>query len=115
MAIYREGVIHYAAAAGADLTGKLFYLAVIDSNGNIALAGAGGNVVGAITEEATQGNFATIQMGSIAKVKTSGNIVAGSRIQSDANGLAESLQSGVACGIALTSAVANDIIPVYLF
>jgi hypothetical protein len=116
MAIYREGVVFYAATATADLTGKAFYFAAIDSSGNIVTCGAGGNGVGVIVEEATAGNAATIQMGgSIVKVKTVGNIVAGSRVQSDTSGLCESLQSGVALGVALTAAVAGDIIPVYMY
>lgn len=115
MAIYREGVVHYAQPAGVDLTGKLFCFAAVDTNGNIILCGAGGNAIGAIVEEATPGNAATVQMGSIAKVKTGGNITSGARVQSDANGFAVSLQTGVAVGIALTGAISGDIIPVYLF
>ena len=115
MAIYREGVVHYAQPAGVDLTGKVFYFAAVDASGNITLCGAGGNAIGVITEEATIGNAATVQVDGIAKVKTSGNIAAGSRVQSDANGLCQSLQSGVAVGISLTAAVAGDIIPVKLF
>jgi hypothetical protein len=115
MAIYREGVIHYAQPAGVNLTGKLFHFAAVDSSGNIVLSGAGGNVIGVIMEEATIGNAATVQVDGIAKVKTSGNVSAGARVQSDANGQCQSLQSGVAVGIALTGAIAGDIIPVKMF
>lgn len=115
MAIYREGVVHYAQPAGADLTGKVFYFAAVDANGNIVTCGAGGNAIGVIVEEATLGGAATVQMDGIAKCKTVGNIAAGARVQSDSSGLCESLQSGVAIGIALTAAVAGDIIPVKLF
>ena len=115
MAIYREGVIHYAQPAGVDLTGKLFCFAAVDANGNIIVCGAGGNGIGSIAEEATAGNAATVQLGSIAKLKTGGNVTAGSRVQSDANGFAVSLQSGVPLGIALTGAISGDVIPVYLF
>lgn len=115
MAIYREGVVHYAQPAGQDLTGKLFAFAAVDSSGNIVLCGAGGNAIGAIVEEATLGNAATVQVDGIAKVKTSGNITSGARVQSDANGLAQSLQSGVPVGIALTGAIAGDLIPVRLY
>lgn len=115
MAIYREGVVHYAQPAGVDLTGKLFTFSAVDASGNIIVCGAGGNGIGALVEEATLGNAATVQVDGIAKVKTGGNIASGARVQSDANGLCVSLQSGVPLGIALTAAISGDIIPVRLY
>lgn len=116
MAISMQGVLQWAHAAGADLTGKLFYFAALDSDGNIVLAGAGAASIGAIIEEATSGNPASVQMNGIAKVIAGGTIVAGAQVEVDSNGKAVTHSSGVAVGIYMGEAnsASGDIISVLI-
>ena len=78
----------YARNAGADLSGKLFYFAKFDTDGDINLAGDGGTVAGVIIEAAVADMPVTIQFGGVGKVIAAETIAANARIASDANGKA---------------------------
>ncbi len=105
----------YAALATSDLSAKLFFLAKIDSNAKIDLAGDGGAVAGVIIEGAVAGFPATIQTHGIAKVICAETIAAGARVASDASGkLVAAAVGDFEVGTALTGGDANDIIPVLL-
>lgn len=105
----------YARAAGEDLTGKLHYIAHIDTDGDIVLAGDGEQPCGVITEEATAGNGASVQFLGIGKVIAGGSVTAGQNVASDTNGKGVAATSNEdVLGIALESASANEIFPVLL-
>jgi predicted TIM-barrel enzyme len=116
MSVAQQGISSWAAPAGADLTGKLFYFATFDTNANIIVnASANGAVAGVIIEEATSGNAASIQTDGIAKVQANGVIAAGAGVSSDATGQAVSYVSGPVIGVAFAAASgAGIIIPVKL-
>lgn len=82
------GAFTHAGFAAADLTGKLFYLATIDTNELIALAGAGGVVLGSITEEAKAGAAASLGWGAIIQCIAAAATDEGVRVSSDGNGKA---------------------------
>ena len=101
-----------AVLAGADLSAKVFYLANLDSSGELILAVNTGRVVGVITEGAVEGKAATYQTGGIAKVLVgSGGLTAGQNVMSNANGEAV-LAAGAGThvvGVALKTAAAGTI------
>lgn len=76
----------YARDAGVDLTGKLYYLATINSSEQIVLCGAGAMPLGSIYEEAVAGKPATIALRDIIKVIFTTALAAGVNVASDANG-----------------------------
>ena len=118
MSVYKDIGLNYARNAGADLSDKLYYLAKVDTDGDIILASAGtDSVLGAISETAAQDHPVTVQFGGIAKVIAGAAITAGARVTSDGNGKAVSTTTAGdrVCGIALWAAgAANEIIPVAL-
>ena len=94
----------YAAPAAVDLTGKLNYFGVINSDGEIDLAADGALVVGTITEEAALGGDATLSTGFILKVVAGAAITAGAKVASDGAGMAKTAATGnFIVGVALNS------------
>jgi len=104
------------APAAVDLTDKLNYFAIMDSNGNFNVNTVnGGPVFGSIYEVAKLGEPVTVQFGVIVKVRTGAAIVIGSQVQSDGNGKAITKAAGERVGFALGNAVAADqFIPVLI-
>lgn len=74
--------------AAADHTGKEGYLAVINSSGQAALAGANVFVAGVIKHGVAAGRADTIQYLGIAGVYTAATIAAGLSVTSNASGQA---------------------------
>lgn len=102
----------YARNAGADLSGKLFYLAKVDTDGDIILASAATDVVlGVIREAATENNPVTVQFSGIGKAIAGGTIAPGDRLTSDGNGaaIATTSSGNAVFGVALMAADANEI------
>jgi hypothetical protein len=102
-----------ARNAASDLTGKVHYLAKVDSNGEIALAAAGTDVVlGVITEEAVADKPVTVQYDGQGKAIAGGSITAGARLTSDGSGkvVATTSAGDKVFGIALTAADSGDIV-----
>lgn len=117
MAQAKDVGLSYAAEAGEDLTGKLYYAAKIHTDGKIRVASADDVVLGAIIEEATLGNPATVQYGGQVKMICGGTIVAGDPVKVDANGkiiAATGSPPTTQIGIAVQSGVLNRIIGVIL-
>lgn len=105
-----------AQNAGADLSEKLFFLARVDTDEDIVLAGDGERVLGVIREAADQNKPVTIQFGGIAKVSAGASFSAGVLVASDVNGQAVLATTGeYAFGMALQAAGAqNEIVSVVL-
>lgn len=103
----------WAAPAAVDLTGKLNLLMVMDSAGNINIAGSGVKVFGSLYEEAKATYPATVQFAGVAKVISGAAVAAGARVQSDAAGKAITLAAGIHVGIALAASTGSgQVIPV---
>ena len=114
--------------ASADLTGKQFLFAVLNSSGQVAVAGANVSCVGVIQDEpaaATRG--CAVRCFGITKVKLGGTVTANDKVASDANGKAvkataasvsagtpEPLAGSYVVGIALESGVSGDVRSVLL-
>lgn len=105
-----------AQAAGADLSAKLYFLAKVDTSGNIVLAGDGEAALGVIREAAGSGKPVTVLTGGVAKVSAGGSFNAGVMVASDANGQAVLATTGeYSIGMALeASGGANEIVSVRL-
>lgn len=100
----------YSAPAAADLREKVNFLAVIDSSGNIALAGDGELAVGSITEGANTGDSATVSTGYILKVPASAAIAKGAKVAAAAAGKCKTAASGnFILGVALNAPTAVDV------
>jgi hypothetical protein len=96
------------ALAGADLTGKQFFLAKF-SSGKLILATAG-TVAFPVLEPATLNNPVTYGIAGKSKVQYGGTVTAGDKLASDANGKAVTATTGQSVvGIALVSGVSGDI------
>jgi hypothetical protein len=108
-----------ALGQGSDMTGKLHYLVKADTTDNqVVMAGSGDAVLGVIYEEAnstTTGKPVSVQWRGVAKVLVGAvAVTAGSRLQSDVNGLALTYSGGEALGTALTGGAAGTVISVAL-
>lgn len=82
----------YSAPAGADFTGKRYYIVKLDSSGNVVLASAATDaILGVIDNEPKTGRTADVVLlngtGTF-KVKTGGNISKDAYITTDGNGKA---------------------------
>jgi hypothetical protein len=97
--------LSYARNAGADLSEKLHYLAKIDTDDDVVLAGDGEAVLGVIWEAAEENDPVTVQFGGIAKVYAGATFNAGVKVASNGSGQAVLASTGeFAFGIALESA-----------
>lgn len=92
--------------ASADLSTKQYYFGYINSNGQIAVAGAGATAQGVIQNKPTAaGVGCDFQVASITPIACGGTITAGNALKSDSSGLAVAASSGdKALGIALNDA-----------
>jgi hypothetical protein len=111
-----DGKDVYARNAGADLSGKVNYLAKVDTDGDVILATAGSNVLGVIVEDAVQDRPVSVQMYGIGKVVLAEAVTnAGVALASDGNGagvLADSA-GDYAFGIALETGQIGDVVSFY--
>lgn len=116
MAIFKvQESLLYSRAAGADLSEKLNYLAHVDTDGDIVLAGAGEHVIGVIYEAAGLAKQVTVQFGGIAKVVLGATVAAGARVASDSAGKAVTATSNqFEVGTALEGGAVNEVVPVAL-
>lgn len=105
-----------AQNAGADLSGKLFHIAKVDTDGDIVLAGDGQAALGVIREAAAENKPVTVQYGGIAKVIAAATFDAGVLVASDGNGQAVLATTGeYAIGMAMEACEgANQIVSVRL-
>lgn len=100
----------YARNAGADLSTKLHYLAKIDTDGDIVLAGDGEQVFGTIYEAATENNPVTLQFGGLGKCILAATVAAGAKMASDSDGKGVTATTGeYAFGICLEGGDAGNI------
>lgn len=98
-----------AQNAGADLSAKLFFIAKVDTDEDIILAGDGEASLGVIREAAVQDKPVTIQFGGIAKVIAGAAFNAGVLVASDGNGKAKLAVTGnYAIGMAMQAAGGAD-------
>jgi hypothetical protein len=96
--------------AAADLSGSQFRVATVNASGLAARAVATDVAMGIIQNKPAAGQAATVGYRGVSKAVYGGNVTAGARVTSDANGLV--ITAGVgdsALGLALVSGVANDI------
>jgi hypothetical protein len=117
MSVGRLGETLWAANAHVDLTGKNFHFAALDpTTAEIMVPTQPGvTCVGVVYEEAALGQPATIQLSGIGKVVCGAQIVAGTRVCTDASGQAvPSSHTEFECGTALTGGASGEIISVYL-
>lgn len=101
----------YSLPAGADFTGKSGYGVVINSSGELALAGAAVVPHGYIHGEGVaQGKMQRfVHHGSVLRYKAAGNIAAGAKLTTHASGFATAAATNPVSAIALEAAVAGDV------
>lgn len=106
--IAREGAV--------DLTGKEYFLVIIDANGLFDLAGLGEQAQGSIQEGKVAGLHSTAMISGISKVVAGVAITAGDAVASDAAGKLKVVAATEnIVGYAMESAAADlEIIPVRL-
>lgn len=103
--------------ASADLSTHQHKFVVVDASGQAALAGANVDVVGVLQNKpAAAGRAAEIMVSGISKVIAGAAVTQGSRVRSDASGLAiDAAATFKAVGFALDAAAgANEVIRVLL-
>jgi hypothetical protein len=104
---YSEGK-EFTCHCGAAVTGKRFVAVSgnqIDERPVVSHAGAGAVVLGVSGYDAALGAGVTVyRKGNVMPVTAGAALTAGQQVQSDANGQAIPLASGVAAGIALADA-----------
>lgn len=113
MAVNKVPATHtYARNAGADLSGKLHYLAKVDTDGDLILTAARTDTaIGVIYEAAAEGKLVTVQFGGIGKVVAGEAIAAGDRLcpGTDGRALDADTTNDVVFGVALSEADENDV------
>jgi hypothetical protein len=104
-----QAPLDFDARVGAvDLTGKEYFIAVIDSAGKYDLAGLGENAAGIIHEGKAAGLSSTVARGGTSKCVAGVAIAAGDKIASDAAGKAKVVAvTEHVIGTALTAAAAD--------
>lgn len=107
---------YHAAIAGADLSAKMGFLAHIDTDGELVLAGNAEQVLGVITESAVLGASVTVQVSGVAKAKAGAAITAGAPVMSNADGevITATGAGAYVFGYALTGADDNDIVEIMI-
>jgi hypothetical protein len=105
----------WSELAGDNLTGKLFYCAVIKTDGTIGLAGDDATVAGIIYEEAAVGFAATIQVSGIAKVILGATLNPGVLVEAKSDGSVEAFTTGPAVGVLLKGGNSGEIVPIKLY
>ena len=100
----------------ADLSSSEYLLVVPDGDDDLALAGAGAAVLGALSNNVGDGSgsdavYVSVQIGGIIKVKTAETMVAGQLATSNGSGLAVIADTAddYFFGIALESHTSGDI------
>ena len=97
--------LQIAQNAGADLSSKVGFLAKVDTDEDIILAGSGQAVLGVIREADVQDRPVTVQCGGFGKVSAGAAFNAGVLLMSDTNGQAVLATSGsYAFGMAMQAA-----------
>ncbi len=97
-----------ARVSAVDLTGKEYFLAIIDSSGEYDLAGLGENAVGTIQEGKAAGLSSTVALGGVVKCVAGTAIAAGDKVASDAAGKAKVVATTEhVVGVAMTAAAAD--------
>lgn len=108
MAVTRaDGADFDAKNAGADLSAKVGYLAKIDTDGDLVLAGNTEMVYGVITEGAVADAPATVQVSGMCKAIAGAAIVAGARVMSDGSGKAVTISGATAHGFGIARSAAD--------
>lgn len=107
--------------ANTDLSTKQYYFVVLTNSsgtGRVAVAGAGVQVLGVLTNKPDAANApasVATKRGGVTKVVAGGTITAGDSLASASDGEAEVAGSGdVVVAIAQNSAVAGDIVEIVL-
>lgn len=81
--------LDFTFPASADLTGKQFLFGVLNSSGQVAVAGANVSCVGVIQDEpAASGRACDVRCFGITKVKLGGSLTANDKVASDSAGKA---------------------------
>jgi hypothetical protein len=102
--------------AGADLSAQQYRAVKINSSGLAIMANATDlNQIGILQDKPASGQVGTVRTEGITKARAGAAVTAGDRVTSDANGsLIVATTGRQVMGIALTSAVNNDIFTVLL-
>src|SRR5262245_48848434 len=96
--------------AGSDLRTKQFlFVNMSTTDLQIALAGAGGQIIGVLYNTPNTGEAAAVVTAGITKVEAGGTVTAGDRVKSDASGKAVTAAStDLHVGVAVTGGASAD-------
>lgn len=105
-----------SAVAGADLSAQQFRGVKLNAAGALVLGNATDlNQIGVLQNNPGNGQPATVRISGVTKARAGGVVTAGDRVTTDLNGNFIVATTGrQVMGIAMTSAVANDIFTILL-
>ena len=106
---YEIRVFDFTLIASADLTDEQYHFVSVNTDGYIALTGAGDRAVGVLQNDADDGEASSVRQLGISKLVAGGTIDAGDEVESGALGVALVQDTGEANAIALEDAVEGDI------
>jgi hypothetical protein len=110
-----QRVLTLTVEASADLSADQYKIVDIDSNGQIALAGAGGGIGILQDAPSAAGAAGSVGCGGISKVLCGGTVTKGGPVASNASGLAiDALTTNYIIGQALDTGASGDIIRVLM-
>lgn len=100
--------------AGADLSASWACAVDVDSSGEAVLPSAGGPIVGVLTDKATAGQAAAIQVSGIAQMKLGGTVAKGDQVKVDTSGRAvaasaSDVANGASIGRCILGGAVNNI------
>lgn len=114
MAYEIPGFVLGVLEAGDDLSTSQYRFVDGTAGDKIGLASAGTQPMGVLNNAPAEDSVCEIVTSGVAKVKCGGDIAEFAKVEVGANGLAVTLASGFACGIALEAGTTNQVIPVRL-
>ncbi|CAB4176272.1 hypothetical protein UFOVP978_21 [uncultured Caudovirales phage] len=106
----------YSFPASADLSTKQHYFVSLNSAGNIAVTGAGADLVGVLQDKPSAlGQSSQVRVLGISKVVAGGTILPGALVASTSTGTAlTAVATNTVAGRALTNAASGELVSVLL-
>jgi hypothetical protein len=114
---YEEALHGISLNAGADLSAasNLYNVVKVTSAGAVKTTVLGEAAIGILQSCEASGKPVKVGISGVSKAKAGGTIAAGAQVTASAAGLVVAAATGnKVLGVALTAAVANDVIPVLL-
>ncbi|WEX10286.1 capsid cement protein [Chelativorans sp. AA-79] len=108
---YNEKKRTISLIAAADLSTSQFLFGTIDSNGQLAVSGAGAVADGVIDGSGTAGQAVPMAVEGVVEIRLGATLAAGATVASAADGRAVTAAAGSQLGKLIAGGIADDVVP----